>query len=147
MATMLRWEPFVSRRTPDSTPNRNYWVPAADLEQTDTGTTVRMDVPGVAPDDLDVSVTDGVLAIRGSRSSGGRTLTFERRFTLPEGTPSDGIQASHDLGVLELHIPRPAEPERRRVPVEVRHVTDRTNVVEAHEAADQLQEDSVNSSN
>lgn len=149
MATMLSWEPFITRRpVPTGNANRSQsWVPAADLERTEDGSFIRMDIPGVDPADLDVSITDNVLAIRGSRRMNNRTVSFERRFTLPENTPAEGISASHELGVLELFVPKPLQPEPQRVAIQVRNgaKSDTGQIeVEAHDASDEIEDHSGN---
>lgn len=104
------------------------WAPALEAFHTKDDFVVRVEVPGVQPDDIDVSVTDNVLVIRGERHfeddvddsflrrerSYGR---FERQVLLPEGTEVDAIKAAFDLGVLEVRIPHPKAKEPTRVPI------------------------------
>lgn len=104
-------------------------IPPMDVFRTGEGLTVRVELPGMRPDDVDVSVNDGMLTISGERKLDagigddawvhrerpvGR---FERSFGLPEGTDPGQIKASFDVGVLELHIP--AAPERRPHKVQI----------------------------
>ena len=104
-------------------------VPPIDAHRSESGVVVRVELPGVRPDDVDIAVQDGMLAIAGERvpdkevgedawlrreRSYGR---FERTFTLPEGTDPDQITASFDLGVLELHIPHPPARKPRRISI------------------------------
>jgi HSP20 family protein len=82
---------------------------------------MRLDLPGVEPKDIDVSVAGDTLTIRASRErrtderdqdlelrevSYGR---FERSLTLPKGVKSDQITASYQHGVLELSMPASSE--------------------------------------
>ena len=98
-------------------------IPPMDVFRTGEGLTVRLELPGLGTDDVDVAVNDGMLTVSGERKLDvgvadeawvhrerpiGR---FERSFSLPKGTDPDAISASFDAGVLELHIPAP--PERR----------------------------------
>ena len=105
------------------------WAPPLEAFHTKDDFVIRLEVPGVPPEDVEVQVTDNVLAIRGERHfedeveegsflrrerSYGR---FERQVLLPEGTEVDAIKASFDLGVLEVRIPHPRAKEPTRVPI------------------------------
>ena len=117
--------------TTGTRPARRSWVPAIDLVEEGDSYVVRADVPGVSQDDVKVEVQDGVLTISGERSSqtedkqaGSYRLertygSFSRSLTLPEGVDADAIEARYDAGVLELHIPKPAERKPHRVTVAV----------------------------
>src|SRR5580765_5373519 len=101
-------------------------VPSLTLMSTSSGRTpgssmrtqwVRMELPGVRPEDVDISVSDGTLIVKGERKQDieeqcdglirrERAVgSFERHVLLPEGTDPSRIEASYDLGVLELRIP------------------------------------------
>ena len=90
---------------------------------------VRAQLPGVDPEkDIEVTVSKGVLAIsahrqeetEGKHGSEFRYGAFARSFTLPEGADEDHIQASYDMGILEVVVPlkdQEAEGAHKRVPV------------------------------
>jgi len=92
---------------------------------------VRADLPGVDPDDVEVSITGDMLTVRGARQAReeqkGRDFlhrevrygNFERTVTLPKGIKTEDIRASYQNGVLELTIPIPKESSTRKVPIEV----------------------------
>ncbi len=98
-------------------------IPPMDVVRTTEGLTVRVELPGMRPDDVDISVNDGMLTISGERKLEGGVSEdawvhrerpvgrFERTFSLTKGIDPESITASFDAGVLELHIPAP--PERR----------------------------------
>ena len=105
------------------------WAPALEAFHTKDDFVVRLELPGIKPDDVDVQVTDNVLVIRGERHfddevegesflrrerSYGR---FERQVLLPEGTDAESIAARFDLGVLEVRIPHPLTKEPTRVKI------------------------------
>lgn len=104
-------------------------IPPMDVYRTGEGLHVRVELPGLAPSDVDISANDGMLTISGERKLDGGVAEdawvrrerpvgrFERSFGLPEGTDPQGIKASFDAGVLELHIPAP--PERRPHKIEI----------------------------
>ncbi|WP_223866047.1 Hsp20/alpha crystallin family protein [Salipiger aestuarii] len=79
----------------------------------DDGVTLMMDIPGVAPDSVDVSVENRALTVHGTNNApapeGYRRIyaeyapaAFERAFSLPDTLDADGIEASHRDGVLVL---------------------------------------------
>jgi HSP20 family protein len=107
------------------------WTPSVDVHEEQDHYTVRADLPGVTPKDIDVTAADGVLTIRGSRQIEKRdnqkgyerlerlSGNFLRRFSLPENARADDIKAKHSNGVLEVVIPKTPVVEPRRVSVEV----------------------------
>lgn len=92
---------------------------------------VRVDLPGVDSNDVEVSVTGDDLTIRGVRKASeerkGRDFihrevaygSFERSLTLPKGIKTEDIRASYQNGVLELTIPIPKESATRKVPIQI----------------------------
>ncbi|MCB1643847.1 MAG: Hsp20/alpha crystallin family protein [Pseudomonadales bacterium] len=94
------------------------WVPQVDIKEDDTGFTVVADVPGVNPDDVEVTVDRNVLSIRGHRKTESETGedgfkrrerisgSFLRQFTLPESADGGAISAKATHGVLHIRIPK-----------------------------------------
>jgi HSP20 family protein len=87
---------------------------------------VKVDLPGVNPDEVEVTVDGDELAIRGERKTEReekgsyrevRYGSFERRFTLPKGVAADKVEARYDKGVLTLTIPLPEAAKAHRIPV------------------------------
>jgi len=91
---------------------------------------IRAELPGVDPDNLDVTVDEGVLTISAHRQerseqkqahgyrSEFRYGRFERQIRLPKGADADAISASYRDGVLELRLPVPAEtPPARKIDI------------------------------
>lgn len=109
------------------------WVPAVDVFSREADLVVRAELPGVDPEkDVDITVTDGVLRIRGQRRSEHRDErenyfrmettygSFERSIPLPEGVDVEGIKATHRNGVLEVVVPGAAQiAPAKRIPVQV----------------------------
>jgi len=106
-------------------------LPAVDISETDTEVTVSADLPGLDEKDVQVTLENEVLTIRGERKyehveknknyhrverSYG---TFHRSITLPEGINQDDVKATFSKGVLNVRIgKRPnAKPLRRRIKV------------------------------
>ena len=105
------------------------WTPAVDIHEEDDRFVITADVPGVEPDAIEVTTTDGALAISGERksesdvSSDGRRRTerlygtFYRRFTLPESADVEHIKARSEHGVLEISVPKKEKIKPKRITV------------------------------
>lgn len=104
-------------------PTRSTWIPAVDVFSREGDLVVRAEVPGINPDeDVDISVQNGVLHIRGERRQEERGNgdgayriessygAFERSVLLPEGVSPDDISATYENGILEVVVPKAAEP-------------------------------------
>jgi HSP20 family protein len=102
------------------------FTPPVDVHETEEEYLVKIDVPGVKSEDVNVEVNDSVLSISGSRvadETGTAQLverpygTFARTLTLPQGVNSDSIEAGYHDGVLELRIPKPAERKPKKITI------------------------------
>ncbi len=102
------------------------WTPHVESWTKDDTVHVRLDLPGIDPKAVDVSIEDDVLTISGERKSEHDDATyrevrygrFERRLRVPEGTDAAAIKATHTNGVLEITIPVP-KPETRKLKIDV----------------------------
>ena len=107
------------------------WAPAVDVLQRHGDLVIRAELPGIKPEDVDITVQDRVLTISGERRDeqeaerGGyfvrerRRGSFRRSMTLPEGVEEDGIRARYEDGVLEVTLEGAAAVrEPRRIQVE-----------------------------
>jgi HSP20 family protein len=114
------------------TVNGSSWMPPVDIHESETGFTLKMDVPGIKPEDLKVRVIDDTLTIEGERrfeqqdDDKGRTHrmerlvgNFSRSFSLRTPVNAAGIRASYRDGVLEVTLPRAEEAMPREIKVEV----------------------------
>lgn len=107
------------------------WVPAMDLVETDDHFVLRADLPGLSESDVDLSLEENVLTLKGERrvehESKGEgfyrveraTGAFSRSLTLPEGVDGDAITATFDKGVLEVRIPKPEQRKPRKLQITV----------------------------
>ena len=107
------------------------WVPVADLKETEDGFAIQLDLPGVEPSDVKVSVHDDVVTIRGERhrekteerKNWHRTErvhgAFERSFRL--GAPLDAakVKADYTSGVLTVRVPKAESAKPREIEIEV----------------------------
>jgi HSP20 family protein len=121
------------------------WMPAIDIVTRDNDVIVRAELPGIDPEkDLDISVHDGMLTIRGERRHEDRQDNdtyvrverrygaFERTLALPEGVNGEDIQAQYRDGVLQVVIPGAAQVASvRKVPVQIANGATKTIEAEA----------------
>lgn len=113
-----------------STVETSQWVPSVDIREEQNRFVVEADIPGVKPEDIEVTMENGVLAIRGERNQettedegGYRRVerargVFYRRFALPESADPDNIKARGENGVLKIEIGKQEKAQSRRIPVE-----------------------------
>ena len=106
------------------------FIPAVDVQEEKERFVVKADLPGVAPDQIEITAEKGVLTLRGERKTEQReeavgyeriervSGNFTRRFTLPENVQADAIKAKFTNGVLEVSIPKQPVVAAKRVVVE-----------------------------
>jgi HSP20 family protein len=107
----------------------NTFLPAVDIKETDNEIRMDLELPGMRPEDVEVTAENGLLTIRGEKRSErqdeeGRYHvvervygTFLRTFTLPQGVDESQIQAEFNNGILSIRIPKAAIPQPRRIEV------------------------------
>jgi HSP20 family protein len=102
------------------------WWPTLDVHETDSEYVVMVDLPGVKPEDVSIELEQQVLTVSGARvpDSAGETKyserpygSFGRTFTLPKGIESDKIVADYQDGVLQVHVPKPAEAQPKKIAI------------------------------
>jgi HSP20 family protein len=91
--------------------------PCLEVTDDDRQTLIRVALPDVGKEDLEVSVGDGTLTIKFARSGGQRSGEFVRTLALPAGIDIANIGASLKDGVLEIVLPREERIRRRSVAV------------------------------
>jgi HSP20 family protein len=108
------------------------WIPPVDITEYSDRFELAVDLPGVDPDKVEITLEDGVLSISGERTreapsadEGGETRArierghgrFFRRFVLPETVDGERVHASGRNGVLAITIPKQAKALPRRIKV------------------------------
>jgi HSP20 family protein len=100
-----------------------------DVAETDKDIELTVELPGIEPKDVDISISDNVLTIKGEkkvekeekdknyrrveRSYG----SFMRSIELPAGVAPDAIKAAVNNGVLKVTVPKPAAAEAKKIEV------------------------------
>jgi len=100
-----------------------------EVRETQDAVLVALEVPGLSPDEVEVTVDQDRLTITGEKRTSsdqdsGRRWLSERRFgrftrvlSLPKGVRADDIRAEHRNGVLEITMPKAPELQPRRIQV------------------------------
>jgi HSP20 family protein len=144
---MSRWDPFRDLMSIQNELNRLFgrtyaggesgaasttagaWVPPLDIYETQDRFVVNVELPGIDPESVDVSVEDSTLTIRGERPFYSdvdensfhrverRYGSFARSITLPQTTDPEGIEASFDRGVLTVEVPKAEQAKPRKIQV------------------------------
>jgi HSP20 family protein len=106
------------------------WIPALDVVESEEEIVLRCDLPGLKEEEVRIEVRGGRLTIAGERQAQSehdgegyhrieRSFgAFRRTIAVPESLDPDQVKAQIRDGVLEVHIPKPAEPEVHRIEVE-----------------------------
>ena len=109
---------FDDRPSNPRRPTSTSWTPQVDVAETDDSFEVAADIPGVSPEDIEISLHNGLLTIRGERkydnesSNANFTMrerflgTFSRQFNLPDSADQETVTAKTNNGVLEITIPK-----------------------------------------
>ena len=105
------------------------WAPAVDIKEESDKFVLHADLPGVKPEEIDVSMENGVLTIKGEKRTEAkiekegykrveRTFgSFYRRFSLPDTANPDAISAATKNGVLEIVIPKRESVQPKKINV------------------------------
>jgi HSP20 family protein len=113
-----------------------------DVVRHENDVTLRLDVPGIDPEQLEVTVDRGILTVSGKRQEERtendkffvreRTMgTFTRRLRLPETLNAEAVEASYANGVLEVRIPVLEQAKPRKIEVrkvEIQQADDKQEV-------------------
>ena len=120
-------EPFFGRRW-DSERVSNWGLPL-DVSEREDKYVVRASIPGINPDNIDLSISDNVLTIRGSMNQSTdddnenyvlrerRMGNFTRSVTFPTAIDSNAAEANCEHGVLTIHLPKAATARPRRISI------------------------------
>ena len=107
------------------------WIPPVDVVEDKDTVQITAELPGVRPDDVKISLENNLLTIRGEKRQVAEETTdrvhryernygaFERSFTVPSTLDADHIQASYDMGVLTVRLPKAEKAKPRQIEVKV----------------------------
>ena len=142
---MKRWDPFEETRLMQHEMYKLFdrffgaelpaeykggWMPSVEFYTKDGKFVFRAELPGVDARDLDVSITDRELVIKGERKHEKDAKeenyvyreisygSFERHFVLPEGVKTEELKAKFANGFLEITVPAPKVSKGRKIEIE-----------------------------
>jgi HSP20 family protein len=120
---MLDWPAFMGGEK---------WWPAIDIAESDKEITVRAEIPGIDPKELDVTVTGNQLVISGEKKessekkekgfyhSEARYGSFRRAIPLPEGIDSEHVDANYANGILTLKLQKTPAAVAKKIEIKVK---------------------------
>lgn len=103
--------------------------PELDLFETEEDIALDVDLPGLKPEELDLSVTGNTLTLKGERREDleeekrnvyrreRRRGSFVRSITLPSSADTENVSAHFEDGVLHIRFPKRAESKARHIPI------------------------------
>ena len=141
--TITKWNPFIPEIEKDrfnwlfgrddfwtlDGPAAGNWAPAVDVVENDNAITIKAELPGVEPKDVEITVENNVLTLKGERRFEDEVKkehyhrleraygTFARRFTLAENVDTEHIKAEFKNGMLILTLPKKAGFKRKAIEV------------------------------
>jgi HSP20 family protein len=107
------------------------FVPAVDVYEDEHNITLKLEVPGIDPKDMDIRLENNTLSVRGERKLEKeekqenfhrierRYGSFVRTFSLPNTVDGDKIQANYDNGVLKITLSKKAEAKPKQIQIGV----------------------------
>ena len=107
------------------------FVPPVDVYEDEKQIVLKLEVPGVKPEDLDIQLENQRLTVKGERRFENeekaenfhrierRFGSFTRSFTLPQTVDTDSVTASSDAGVLTINLLKKAEAQPKQVKIAV----------------------------
>lgn len=121
---------FFGRQSSEEGGRSAVWAPQTDLSETEEAFHIRLDVPGMKTEDINIALQDNTLTISGTRESEqteeGEDYVrverafgnFHRTFTLPRAVDEENIEAHYDKGVLSIHVPKTEESTPRQIEIQ-----------------------------
>jgi HSP20 family protein len=107
------------------------WTPALDMHEDKDNITVKVELPGMKKEDIDISLHDGSLSISGERKVEEKYENaevyraerfvgrFQRTVTLPAPVSVDKVKAQYKDGVLTITLPKTEESKPKQIDVQV----------------------------
>ena len=125
------WDSFFEGGLRRRTGEMGEWLPSLDVSETKTELVVKAEVPGMEAKDIDISLSDGVLTIKGEKKQEKEEKeanyhlversygSFLRSVNLPREVQGDKISASYKDGVLRITLPKSEEAKKKEIKIKV----------------------------
>ena len=107
------------------------FIPAVDVYEDEKKVVLKLEVPGIEEKDLDVSVENNTLTVKGERKFEKeekeenfhrierRYGSFFRSFSLPTSVDTENVQANYEAGVLKLELHKKASAQPKQIKINV----------------------------
>jgi HSP20 family protein len=107
------------------------WAPSVDIAETDNEVVVTAELPGIKQDDVDITITDDVLTLKGEKKEEKEVKeknyhriersygSFQRSISLPAGVQADKAKATYKDGVLHITVPKAEEAKPKQIKIDV----------------------------
>ncbi len=124
------WDSFFEER-PGRRVEEREWLPSLDVSETKNDIVVKAEVPGMDPKDIDISLSNGVLTIKGEKKQEREEKeedyhliersygTFARSIQLPVEVQSNKVNASYKNGILKVTLPKSEEAKIKEIKIKV----------------------------
>ncbi len=146
---LVKWDPFRELEEVSNRLNRVFgrplsriepntemlpmadWMPSADISETDTSYLIKAEIPGVAKEDVKVTIENGMLTIQGERKMEKEEKnkkfhriersygSFMRSFRVPDDADESGVKAEFKDGVLSVTLNKSAKAKPKAINVSV----------------------------
>ena len=109
----------------------DWFAPHSEAKGTDANYQINMELPGVKADDIDISLHEGILTVKGEKHSERKEEgegyyfsereygRFERTFRLPNDASEDGVSADFSDGVLKIKVPKRSKEEPKAKKIQI----------------------------
>src|SRR4030043_1330547 len=125
------WDSFFEGGLRKRTEGTGEWLPSLDVAETKNEIVVKAEVAGMDPKDIDISLSDGVLTIKGEKKQEKEEKeadyhlversygSFTRSIRLPKEVQNDKISASYKDGILKVTLPKSEEAKKKEIKIKV----------------------------
>jgi len=125
------WDSFFEGGLRRKTEGAGEWLPSLDVSETKNELVVKAEVPGMDPKDIDISLSDGMLTIKGEKKQEKEEKeadyhlversygSFTRSVQLPKEVQSEKINASYKNGILKITLPKSEEAKKKEIKIKV----------------------------
>jgi HSP20 family protein len=125
------WDSFLEGRHIRKSEDDREWLPSVDVSETKNDLVVRAELPGLESKDIDISMNNGYLTIKGEKKNEREEKdenyhliersygSFSRSVRLPKEVLSDKITASFKNGILKITLPKSEEAKKKEIKIKV----------------------------
>ena len=125
------WESVFEGRSHRKAEDSAQWLPSLDVAETKNDIVVKVEIPGIDPKEIDISLANDVLTIKGEKKQEREKKeenyhvversygSFTRSLRLPGEVQSDKITASYKNGILKATFPKSEEAKKKEIKIKV----------------------------